>query len=230
MIFFVTGTDTGIGKTYATALLAKAFRLLGQRVVTQKLVQTGAEEPEDLNLHLKLSGLPAPPPDLLPYANPYLFSYPAAPETAASLEGRKIDLLYLKESLRRLEAAYEVVLSEGAGGLYVPLTEDYTLLDFLSLIMAPVFVVSPARLGTINHTVLTVKALKQRGLYVASLLYNLHFAKDPFLAERSLSDIRRLTGLEHVFSFPTLKDEIPSSLAEEAAAFLREALSPRFSF
>ncbi|HHI97055.1 MAG TPA: dethiobiotin synthase [Thermodesulfatator atlanticus] len=229
MIFFVTGTDTGIGKTYATAVLARAFSALGQKVITQKLVQTGAREPEDLLLHRKLAGLPVDPPELLALTCPYIFAYPAAPETAAALEGQEIDVLHLKETLKILEQDYDVVLTEGAGGLYVPLTAAYTIYDFINLVMVPVFVVSAARLGTINHTVLTLKALKQRGLYVAGLLYNLHFAEDEFLAQRSLADIKRLAGVENVLLLPTIKDEIPASLVEEAAGFLAKILSrPRF--
>ncbi len=227
MIFFVTGTDTGVGKTYATALLARGFSILGYRVITQKLVQTGAKAPEDLLLQRRLSGLPPDPEELKPFTCPYVFSYPAAPETAASLEGETIDVLRLKESLERLAALYDVVLCEGAGGLYVPLTKDYTIYDFINLIMAPVFVVSAARLGTINHTVLTLKALQQRGLYVAGLLYNLYFAEDDLLAQRSLEDIKRLAGIEAVFPFPQIVGQVSADLAHKCAEFLRNILTSR---
>jgi len=120
------------------------------------------------------------------------------------------------------------VLLEGAGGLYVPLTREYTFLDFMNLLMCPIFVVSAARLGTINHTVLTVNALKQRGLYVAGLLYNRHFATDDFLARRSLEDIKRLTEVENVLVFPTIEGTIPGELVRETVTFLEKVLRERF--
>ncbi|OAQ21110.1 dethiobiotin synthase [Thermosulfurimonas dismutans] len=209
-IIFVTGTDTGVGKSYATGVLARAYLALGKTVITQKPVQTGTREPEDILIHRRMMGLPPDPPELLSLTCPYIFKYPAAPETAASLEGQKIDSGHLLACLRELSQTYEVVLVEGAGGLYVPLTEDLTVLDFISLLMCPVLVVSAARLGTINHTVLTIKALKARGLYVAGLIYNLHFATDEFLAERSLEDIKRLAEIDQVLKLPNITDEIPS--------------------
>jgi len=208
-LIFVTGTDTGIGKSYATGLLARAYLALGKRVITQKPVQTGARGPEDILIHRRLMGLPPDPPELLRLTCPYIFEYPAAPETAASLEGRKIDHRHLLQCLRELSENYEVVLVEGAGGLYVPLTEDLTILDFISLIMCPVLVVSAARLGTINHTVLTLKALKARGLYVAGLIYNLYFVTDELLAERSLRDIKRLAEIDRIVRLPKVSEENP---------------------
>ncbi len=228
MIFFVTGTDTSIGKTYATALLAKGFELLGKKVITQKPVQTGADCPEDLFMHRKLTGWSPDPPELLKLTSPYVFEFPAAPETAASLEGKKIDILHLKRTSERLAKNFEVVLIEGAGGLYVPITKEESMLDFISLLACPVFVVSAARLGTINHTVLTVNALKQRGLYVAGLIYNLCFAKDEIIAQKSLEEIMRLCELEHVLLMPKIEDQISTPLAEKARDFLLKIFSPRF--
>ncbi len=227
MIFFVTGTDTGVGKTYATALLASGFKKVGKRITTQKLVQTGANSPEDLEIHSRLAGLELPP---LKLSCPYIFSYPAAPETAASLEGKRIDILYLKDIVEKLKKKYEIILIEGVGGLYVPLNQEYTVLDFINLLMCPVFVVSAARLGTINHTVLTIKALKQRGIHVAGLLYNWHFATDEFLARQSLSDIKRLTGIDNVLEFPTLPENLPPQLIDMAARFLERILRVPFNF
>ncbi len=217
MIFFITGTDTGVGKTYATALLAGAFKALGKSVSTQKLVQTGATSPEDLEVHYRLAELGAPAQK---FSCPYVFSYPAAPETAAALENKEIDLRFLKKCVEELSRAFEVVLIEGVGGLYVPLTKDFTVLDFINLLMCPVFVVSAARLGTINHTTLTINTLKQRGLFVAGLLYNWHFATDEFLARKSLEDIKRLTGIEKVLPFPTIEEKIPEDLLARAVRFL----------
>jgi len=206
-IIFITGTDTGVGKSYATGLLARAYLELGKRVITAKPVQTGACEPEDILLHRRLMGFPPDPPDLLRLTCPYIFEYPAAPETAAEQEGLTVDLQEILGALRKLTEDYEVVLVEGVGGLYVPLTREYTVLDLLNFLMCPVVVVSAARLGTINHTVLTIKTLKARGLYVAGLIYNFHFATEEFLARRSLEDIKRLTGIDQILELPSITDE-----------------------
>ncbi len=198
-----------MGKSYATGLLARAYLELGLRVITAKPVQTGATEPEDLLLHRRIMGLPPDPPELLSLTGPYLFSYPAAPATAAKKEGRRVEIARIVEALRRLRATYEVVLVEGAGGLFVPFTEDHTFLDLIQLFLSPVVVVSAARLGTINHTVLTLEALRLRSLVIPALIYNLYFAEDEYLAEESLSDILRIFGPLPVLRMPGFSPENP---------------------
>ncbi len=220
-LIFITGTDTGVGKSYATGLLARAYRELGVKVITAKPVQTGAKEPEDLLLHRRLMGFPLDPPELLDLTGPYLFSYPAAPTTAAAREGKRVELKKIRDGLRKLAQDYEIVLVEGAGGLYVPFTEEYTFLDLISLFLGPVVVVSAARLGTINHTVLTLKALRQRGLVISGLIYNRYFEKDPFLAQESLKDIKCLASVPAVLEIGDL-EKGPWPL-EEAISFLRSA-------
>ncbi len=224
MILFITGTDTGVGKTYATGLLGRVLLQEGFRVITQKPIQTGAQKPEDLMLHRKLMNLPADDEELLSLTNPYLFSYPAAPETAARLEGKKVSLLHLKKTLESLNKRYDFVLVEGAGGLDVPLNEKETFLDLFSYFLAPVVVVSSARLGTINHTVLTVEALKRRGLYVYGLIYNLFGVNDDFLALTSLQNIKRLTGIDNILTLPPLESQISHTLLRCTRRFLKSFL------
>ncbi len=230
MIFFVVGTDTGIGKTVATGLLARAFKEAGYKVITQKPVQTGALEPEDLLLHRQIMGVPPDPPELLALTGPYLFRYPAAPELSARLEGQQIDLLRLKQALEELERLYDVVLVEGAGGLLVPFTPEETFLDFMSLFLGPAIVVSAARLGTINHTLLTLQALRARSFVVSGLVYNRYFARDDFLADQSLADIRRFGQVERILELPALDlSKIEDHLLSEAKAFVESLLKTHAS-
>ncbi len=231
MIFFLVGTDTGVGKSVATGLLARAFKEQGYQVITQKPVQTGTQSPEDLQLHRKLMQAPLDPPGLLTYTNPYLFSYPAAPALAAQLEGKHVDFRHLKRCLEELERRYQIVLVEGAGGLLVPFTPEDTFLDFMSLFLAPVIVISAARLGTINHTLLTIKALRNRSFVVAGLVYNRYFAQDDFLADKSLEDIVRLGKIENVLELPPLEGlRVPTTLLDRTQRFLKRLLplSPIF--
>ncbi|AEH45949.1 dethiobiotin synthase [Thermodesulfatator indicus DSM 15286] len=228
MIFFVTGTDTGIGKTLATAVLAKGFSLLGKKVITQKPIQTGADYPEDLTLHRKLTGMSLDSPELLKLTSPYVFKFPAAPELAARLENQEIDLLQIKKCTEELDRRYDVVLVEGAGGLYVPITRKETILDLISLLMCPVFLVSAARLGTINHTLLSIQALKQKGIFIAGLIYNLYFSGDDVISRESLEDIKRLGEIEHVLLMPKVEGEIPEDLALSAKKFLEDIFKPKF--
>ncbi|QJA05449.1 dethiobiotin synthase [Thermosulfurimonas marina] len=221
-LIFVAGTDTGVGKTVACGLLARAYRKLGLKVITAKPVQTGAREPEDLLLHRRLMDLPPDPPELLSLTCPYLFSYPAAPITAAAREGKKVDLKVLLESLKALLFRYEMVLVEGAGGLYVPYTEEATFLDLIQYFMAPVVVVSAARLGTINHTLLTLEALRSRGLVVPALFYNRFFETEPYLASESLREIQRRAGPLAVFEMPSLSEKNLVEITEALKEFLKE--------
>lgn len=221
-LIFVAGTDTGVGKTVACGLLARAYGELGLKVITAKPVQTGAQEPEDLLLHRQLMGLPPDPLELLSLTCPYIFAYPAAPTTAAAREGHRVERERLLEALRALLSRYEMVLVEGAGGLYVPYTEEETFLDLLQYFLAPVVVVSAAKLGTINHTLLTLEALRSRGLVVPALIYNRFFETDSYLATESLREIRRFGGPLPVFELPRLSEENLPEITGTLKEFLKE--------
>ncbi|WP_456432189.1 dethiobiotin synthase [Thermosulfuriphilus sp.] len=221
MIVFVIGTDTGIGKTMATGIMARALLKAKLRVITQKPVQTGADTPEDILAHRKLMGIPPDPPSLARLTCPYIFPYPAAPEMAARLVGEKVDLGHLRQTAGELTRKYDFLLIEGAGGLLVPLTPEATIADLISELKAPVVVVSAAKLGTINHTLLTLEALHHRGIAVLGLVYNLFFSEDDLLAEESLRAISRLGKVKNILILPRLKGLPPEdNLLEEVRRFL----------
>ncbi len=189
MILFVAGIDTGVGKTIATGLLAASYAARGYRVVTQKLVQTGSEGvPEDILEHRRLMGCDVYPEDRSGLTCPYVFRFPGSPHLAAALEGRRIDTRRLAAATRALARRYEIVLVEGVGGLQVPLTRKTTVLDFVARQGWPVLLVSSPRLGSINHTLLSLEALHTRRLPLAGVLYNLH----PAARAEIVSDTRRV--------------------------------------
>lgn len=173
MILFVSGIDTGIGKTVATGLLARAYAEQGVRVITQKLVQTGcADASEDIAKHRRLMGVPAFDEDRQGLTCPAVFPLAASPHLAAEQAGRPLDIDQVLRCTAELATRYPVVLVEGAGGVCVPLTRTLTTLDLLARTRWPVILVSSARLGSINHTLLSLAALRERGIPLAAVVYN----------------------------------------------------------
>jgi dethiobiotin synthetase len=192
MILFVAGIDTGIGKTVATGLLARWYASHGFSVATQKLVQTGGEGfSEDVLAHRKLMGVDRIPEDALGLTCPYVFRFPGSPHLAAALEGRSVDPGRLEEAVKELAPRYQVVLVEGVGGLCVPLTEKLTVLDFLAQQAWPTVLVTAPRLGSINHTLLSLEALHTRRIPLAAVIYNLHRTARPEIVRDTRGVIER---------------------------------------
>lgn len=179
-IYFVSGIDTDAGKSVATGYIAARWRSEGVGVMTQKLIQTGCNDvSEDILTHRRIMGIGLQPEDLDHTTCPVRLGYPASPDLAARLEGRAIDLAAADECTRRLAQRYDTVLIEGAGGLMVPITGFYTMLDYAADRELPVILITNPRLGSINHTLLSLDACRQRGVEVAMLAYNLHRETSP---------------------------------------------------
>ena len=159
--YFVTATDTGVGKTFVTAGLAAALRARGRDVAVFKPVQSGALA-DDASGDAALLGA-----DCV-----YAFRAPLAPLVAARVEGRQIELEPILERARELEREHEILLVEGAGGLLVPLSDDLDVAGLATALGLPLVVVARAGLGTVNHTLLTIEAARARGLEVAGVVLN----------------------------------------------------------
>ncbi|MCP2040865.1 dethiobiotin synthetase [Neisseria sp. HSC-16F19] len=181
-ILFVSGIDTGIGKTVATGLYARERMQRGERVVTQKMVQTGCRGlSEDILLHRRLQGLDLLPEDQDGTTCPYVFDYPCSPHLAAARQGQRIDPAVIDRATAILAERYDCVLIEGAGGLAVPYDGDHTLLDFVAERDYPLILVTSGRLGSLNHTLLSLMACRQYGIRVARVIYNTHPPADPVI-------------------------------------------------
>ncbi len=192
MILFVTGIDTGVGKTLATGHLAAAFASTGRRVITQKLVQTGCDgASEDILEHRRIMQCGLLPDDQAGLTCPYCFSFPASPHLAAAREGRRIDVDTIIQAADTLAQRHDILLIEGAGGLCVPLNEETTILDLLTRQRWPTVLVSTPRLGSINHTLLSLDALRVRDIPIAGILYNLHPGNHPEIVADTRRVIRR---------------------------------------
>ena len=166
MNIFLTGTDTNVGKTYAAALLIRALRATGRDCVGMKPLCCGERTDAD-ELHAASDRAIT-----LNDVNPVWLRPPAAPYTAAMIENRQIDLALIRETFARLRGAHESIIVEGVGGWLVPITRDYFVADLAAEFALPVAVVVANRLGALNHTLLTVQAIRARGLKCAGLILN----------------------------------------------------------
>ncbi len=174
-VFAVSGIDTDIGKTIATGVLAYSLREQGCNVFTQKMVQTGCVDiSEDILVHRQLMGIAPTEEDQCCLSCPYLFPTPCSPHLAAKLAGESIDPMKIAAATDALLKRYDLLLLEGAGGLFVPLTLKYTFLDYLQEYELPVILVSSPRLGSINHTLSALEVLQCRQIRLAAIIYNLH--------------------------------------------------------
>lgn len=174
-VFFVSGIDTNIGKSYATAYLACLWQKQGRRVITQKFIQTGNPKgySEDIELHRQLTGTGYLPEDEQGLTKPEIFSYPASPDLASRIDRRAIDFDKIKRATEVLSERYDAVLVEGAGGLMVPLTSDLLTIDYICRSGYPLVFVTSGRLGSINHTLLSFEAIERRGIPLHTVMYNL---------------------------------------------------------
>ncbi|WP_194205508.1 dethiobiotin synthase [Superficieibacter sp. 1612_C1] len=172
--FFVTGTDTEVGKTVASCALLQAARRQGVITAGYKPVASGSESTaeglrnSDALALQRNSSLP------LGYqqVNPYTFAEPTSPHIVSADEGRPIDAAVLSAGLRQLEALAEWVLVEGAGGWFTPLSPTLTFADWVIAEKLPVILVVGVKLGCINHAMLTAQAVQQAGLTLAGWVAN----------------------------------------------------------
>ena len=167
---FVTGTDTGAGKTVVAAAIAATLAEQGKRVAVFKPVITGIAEPAGPPDDMVLAAS-ARSPQERPEVAPYRFSPPVSPHLAASLAGVRIERSTLLDSACRAAAGADVLIVEGVGGLMVPLRDDYLVRDFAKDLGLPLVVAAPPGLGTINHCLLTVDAARAAELDVSSIVF-----------------------------------------------------------
>ncbi|KGN90956.1 ATP-dependent dethiobiotin synthetase BioD [Porphyromonas crevioricanis] len=184
-ILFVSGIDTNIGKTFATAFLAQRFSSEGSKVITQKMIQTGCiKESEDILEHRRLLGQSTLLEDKEGLTCPYIFSYPASPHLAAEKDGRTIDLSHIDECTKGLlQKGYDSIVLEGAGGLMVPIHRDYLTLDFIADRHYPLALVTSGRLGSLNHTLMSLELCYQRGVEVLYVIYNEYPSADKLIEQ-----------------------------------------------
>lgn len=183
---FVTGIGTDVGKSYATGWLARELRGNGINCITQKMIQTGnVGMSEDILLHRKIMGTGLLKEDLDLTTAPMIFTYPASPHLAARIDGKEIDFDKITDATQKLKKDYSTVIIEGAGGLMVPLENEYLTADYIRDHKLPAIVVIGGQLGSINLVLLTLNAVKDYGIDLFGVIYNPFFDKDATICEET---------------------------------------------
>ena len=172
-VYFISGIDTDAGKSIVTGVIARTLLQKGVHVITQKFIQTGCVGiSEDILKHREIMGIPPQEVDRDGTTSPYVMTYPSSPHLAAEIDRVEIDVERIHRSTEKLAAAYDVVLLEGAGGLYVPVSRQYLTIDYIQEYKHPLILVSSSKLGSINHTLMSLELCRLRGIEVAYVVYN----------------------------------------------------------
>jgi dethiobiotin synthetase len=207
---FVTGTDTGVGKTVVAAGLVRLARKAGICAIAVKPIETGCQVrsgvlfPEDgaflreaAERHLSLDE-----------CVPFRFSLPASPARAAAMEGRTLKISDVEEHVRALAEGADLTVVEGAGGLMVPIQDRFMMIDLAQRLGYPTLLVGRTRLGTLNHTLLSVTALKERGMRVAGIVLSCSAPDTGPEEEFTAGDLARLVEDVPVVVLPFLSPEV----------------------
>lgn len=163
---FVAGTDTGAGKTVVAGALAAAMRLKGLRVGVMKPVSCGGRE--DAYFLMERAGIE----ESIQHVNPIALKHPLSPNVAAELEKKNIDLTVIDRALDYFKKRYDYLVVEGCGGLLVPVKRDFLVVDLIPRLHAETILVSRSGLGAINHSLLSLEALKTRKIRPKGVIFN----------------------------------------------------------
>ncbi|MDO9566316.1 MAG: dethiobiotin synthase [Candidatus Desulfaltia sp.] len=190
---FITGTNTGIGKTVICGCLARYLSRKGINVGIQKWVSTGNRNTsDDIDYCLSMIGREKEDVDNPLLLHPYTFDFPASPHLAAELEGQEVDIDKIVESYHTLMRRHDLLIVEGVGGVLVPLTRDRLLIDLVADLAIPVLIVTDSGLGTINHTLLTIEALTKRDITILGMVFNFAGKEDKIIEEDNRKTISRI--------------------------------------
>lgn len=224
---FITATDTDIGKTVITGVIAAALKVRGQQVGVMKplasggiLTAEGKLVAEDATFLMQAIGLGESEREAV---NPLCLAPALTPAVAAKVSDVQVDMPAIIQAYHTLQKKYDPLLVEGVGGITAPLWEDYLLVDFMVELGLPVIIITRPNLGTINHTVLTVEYARGRGLQVAGIIFNGWNEEKVGILEQSNEEyISRLTGVPILGKFPFSPIISTSQIGTEALAILGE--------
>lgn len=203
----VTGTNTGVGKTIITAMLASAWHAAGLKVEVQKWVSTGDTDTAE-DLRLIYEAMARPVPGAGSHHAPYCLKFPASPHLAARLEGVQIDKKRLIEATSILESACDILIIEGAGGPFSPINDEILFADLVSELHIPVILVTTTALGTINQTLAHIEALHHKRTQILAIVFNEKDSPDPLIAMDSMDFIAKHTDIPVLGPISHLKQPI----------------------
>ena len=205
-VVFVSGIDTGVGKTVATGLMARYLIGRGVGTATVKAVQTGNTGfSEDRDEHRRFMGTSLPE-DAENLTAPQIFAFPASPHLAAKREGRAVDVDAIRSAAATLSGRYEIVLAEGAGGLAVPLTEDILTADLVAERRWPLILVASGKLGSLNHTIMSLEFAAARKIAVRGIVFDYAPGTDPEIDADSAAMMKKYLAR---YGFPPVLVRIP---------------------
>ena len=225
--FWIVGTDTDIGKTLVTTYFMRYFQNKGENVIPYKPVQTGIIVENTKQYYGDTSFYQSFSEGTLveEHLNSYSFKEPASPHYAAMLEGKEIKEEIILQHINRLKTIYNYVICEGAGGLYVPLNEqrNYHFLHLIQQSQLPVVLVARPTLGTINHTILSLEALKMKDIPIVGIVFNAFEGTE--IEKDNIRTIEQITNLPSLV-IPKLKNLVDlKKLQVEKTEFLERLLS-----
>lgn len=223
---FITGTDTGVGKSIFTATLALSLFNKGKKVAISKPIQTGY--PKDTRFLAELTE------NKIPIFNTYSLELPAAPSVSAKYENKEIEIKKILSDIKKLEREFDIVIVEGIGGIAVPIHEtrsmkqearkmkqeflslhrvscfmphaSYLVADLIKDLNYPTIIVARPTLGTINHTVLTIEFAKQKGLNILGFVISGYDENTKELVIKTAPDeISMITGVKCLMKLPVIK-------------------------
>ncbi len=220
---FITGTDTGVGKTIVTAILVRALKLKGYDVGVMKPIETGGFREGHTILTRDCLFLKeiAEVEESIRVITPYPLENPLAPSVAASIEGIVIEVDRIIEAFNVLSARHDIVVVEGVGGLLVPVYKRYLLINLISDLGLPIIVVVRPTLGTINHSLLTINYAKKDGLSVLGFVINYSQPYEQGIAEKtSPAVIEEMSNVPLLGTIPYLNEITKDSLDRAAIKYL----------
>ncbi len=195
---FITGTDTEVGKTVVAAGLASAIKTRGVDVGVMKPVASGAERKGDKLVSRDVLFLAdsIDSNDEMDLINPVALEMPLSPYVAANLEKKEIDVSRIKDAYSRLTGRHDFLIVEGIGGILVPITKDCLVADMILELGLPLVIVTRPNLGTINHTLLTIREAERCGIAIKGLIFNWTNEQEAGIAEKTNPGIiEELSGI-----------------------------------
>jgi dethiobiotin synthetase len=224
--FFVTGTDTGVGKTVIAAAVIKALQAHGINACGMKPVETGCSRagnnlyPSDGMFLKKVARMD----EAIHHVTPYCFENPVAPSLASEMEGRAVSVPSIMKMFGVLARKYHAVVAEGVGGILVPIRKDYSVLDLIREMDLPLIVVSRPSLGTINHTLLTVNYALKENVRVSGIIINFTRPAEGTVAENTNPLVlQQISPVPLLGVFPHLKSLEDEALERAAMKYLNIA-------